>query len=181
MRGIYHRFDGILTWYAPMTSLLNWQTTNNIATYLTNQVNNQSTIPLTDVVQLTLTLKMTTAQVVETSVTVNNNSPIQDYVHPDDQTQPTLKVFLLTNFSPACSVFQYKCAAFRTRFLKLYQALFIGHFSEFSKPSHLRQGQVRYLSCDNQFHLHDSCNITFMSKDFALNFIFIRGLRATQK
>ena len=32
---------------------------------------------------------MTTAQVVETSVTVNNNSPIQDYVHTDDQTQPT--------------------------------------------------------------------------------------------
>ena len=41
-------------------------------------------------IQLTLTLKMTTAKVVETSVTVNNNSPIQDYVHPDDQTQPTL-------------------------------------------------------------------------------------------
>ena len=39
-------------------------------------------------IQLTLTLKMTTAQVVETSVTVNNNSPIQDYAHPDDQTQP---------------------------------------------------------------------------------------------
>ena len=34
------------------------------------------------------TLKMTTAQVVETSVTVNHNSPIQDYVHQDDQTQP---------------------------------------------------------------------------------------------
>ena len=34
------------------------------------------------------TLKMTTAQVVETSVTVNNNSPIQDYVHQDDQFQP---------------------------------------------------------------------------------------------
>ena len=30
---------------------------------------------------------MTTAQVVKTSVTVNNNSPIQDYVHLDDQTQ----------------------------------------------------------------------------------------------
>ena len=29
---------------------------------------------------------MTTAPVVETSVTVNKNSPIQDYVHPDDQT-----------------------------------------------------------------------------------------------
>ena len=31
---------------------------------------------------------MTTAPVVEMSVTVNNNSPIQDYVHPDDHTQP---------------------------------------------------------------------------------------------
>ena len=55
---------------------------------MTNQINNQSIIPSTDAIQLTLTLKMTTAQVVEMSVTVNNNSPIQDYVHPDDQTQP---------------------------------------------------------------------------------------------
>ena len=37
---------------------------------------------------------MTTTQVVETSVTVNNNSPIHDYVHPDDQTQPTFEVTL---------------------------------------------------------------------------------------
>ena len=44
-------------------------------------------------IQLTLTLKMTTAQVVETSVSVNNNSPIQDYVHPDHQTEPTFKSF----------------------------------------------------------------------------------------
>ena len=50
------------------------------------------TIPSTDVIQLTLSLKMTTAQVVETSVTVNNNSPIRDYVHPDDQTQPTFEM-----------------------------------------------------------------------------------------
>ena len=35
---------------------------------------------------------MTTAQVVETSVTVNDNSPIQDYVNPDDQTQPTFEM-----------------------------------------------------------------------------------------
>ena len=42
--------------------------------------------------QLTLTLKVTTAQVVETSFTVNNNSPIQDCVHPDDQTQPTYEM-----------------------------------------------------------------------------------------
>ena len=34
---------------------------------------------------------MTTAQVVETSVTVNS-SPIQDYAHPDDQTQPTFEM-----------------------------------------------------------------------------------------
>ena len=40
---------------------------------------------ITDVIQPTLTLKVTTAQVVETSVTVNDNrlSPIQDYVHPE--------------------------------------------------------------------------------------------------
>ena len=31
-------------------------------------------MPSTDVIQLNLTLKMTTTQVVETSVTVNNNS-----------------------------------------------------------------------------------------------------------
>ena len=37
---------------------------------------------------------MTTAQVVETSVTVNKNSPIQDYVHPDDQTQPTFIILI---------------------------------------------------------------------------------------
>ena len=39
---------------------------------------------------------MTTAQVVETSVTVNNNSPTQDYGHPDNQTQPTL-LFIIIN------------------------------------------------------------------------------------
>ena len=32
------------------------------------------------------------AQVVETSVTVNNNSPISGLVHPDDQTQPTYEM-----------------------------------------------------------------------------------------
>ena len=40
-------------------------------------------------IELTLSLKMTNAQVIETSVTVNNNSSIQHHVHPDDQTQPT--------------------------------------------------------------------------------------------
>ena len=57
----------------------------------------QSIMPSTDVIQLTLTLKITTAQVVETSVTVNNNSPIKDYVHPDDQTQPTFNCMIITS------------------------------------------------------------------------------------
>ena len=42
-------------------------------------------------IQLTLTLKMTTTQVVETSVTVNN-SPVQDYIHLDNKTQPTFEM-----------------------------------------------------------------------------------------
>ena len=47
-----------------------------------------------------LTLKMTTtAQVVETSVTVNKHSPIQDYVHPDDQTQRTFNTHTVDNES----------------------------------------------------------------------------------
>ena len=33
-----------------------------------------------------LTLMMTSAKVVETSVTVTDNSPFQDYPHPDDHT-----------------------------------------------------------------------------------------------
>ena len=49
-------------------------------------------IPSIDMIQLSLILKMTTAQVVEMSVTVNNNSPIEDYVHPDNQTQPTFEM-----------------------------------------------------------------------------------------
>ena len=49
---------------------------------------------------------MTTAQVVETSVTVNNNSPIQDYVHPHDLTQPTIKALGWTG--------NKKCTGFTT-------------------------------------------------------------------
>ena len=41
---------------------------------------------------------MTTAQVVTMSVTVHNNSPIQDYIHPDDQTQPTFE--MIPGFKP---------------------------------------------------------------------------------
>ena len=44
-------------------------------------------------------LTLTTAQVVETSVTVNNNSPIQDYVHLDDQTQPTFVISIIISIT----------------------------------------------------------------------------------
>ena len=40
-----------------------------------------------------MTLKMTTAQVVETSVTVTNSS-FQNYTHPDDHTRQTTDLFL---------------------------------------------------------------------------------------
>ena len=70
-----------------------------------NQINNQSIIPSTDAIQLTLTLKMTTAQVVEMSVTGNNKSPIQDYVHPDDHTQPTFE--MTPGFKPFTFQFKY--------------------------------------------------------------------------
>ena len=46
---------------------------------------------------------MTTAQIVETSDTVNNNRLIQDYVHPDDQTQPTFEIFVLVNIQVSIS------------------------------------------------------------------------------
>ena len=65
---------------------------------MTNQINSQSLIPLTDLIQLTMSLKMTTAKVVETLVTVNNGS-IQDYVHLDDHTQPLMKLLLGSKLS----------------------------------------------------------------------------------
>ena len=61
---------------------------------------------------LHLTLKMTTAQVVETSVT--NNSLSKDYLHPDDHNKPItdtpgFKPF--TNVLPSMSTKQYLCVA----------------------------------------------------------------------
>ena len=61
---------------------------------MTNSVNNQSIIPSTDMIQLTLTIKMTTAQVVETPATVSNNNPIQDYVHLDYHPQPSYELWV---------------------------------------------------------------------------------------
>ena len=64
---------------------------------MTNQVNNQILRPSTDVIQVPLTLKMTTAQVIEASV---NNSPIQDYGdHQDVHTPPTYEMTAGSNLS----------------------------------------------------------------------------------
>ena len=65
-------------------------------TKLISQVNNHSFIPSTDVIQLTLTLKTTTTQVVKTAATVNN-SPIQHYVNADDPISLTHDLLLLKN------------------------------------------------------------------------------------
>ena len=85
---------------------------------MTNQVNNQSIIPSTDVIQLTLTQKMTTAQVVETSVTVNNNTPVQDYVHPDDQTQSTFIKLIIETANRAPVYFELR--RWSNRFERLF-------------------------------------------------------------
>ena len=74
---------------------------------MTKQTNNQGIIPSTDVKQLTLTLKVTTAQVVETSVTVNNNIPIKDYVHPDDQSQLTFYIDTDTDTDTDTRIFPF--------------------------------------------------------------------------
>ena len=62
-------------------------------------------------------MKMTTAQVVETSVTVNNNSPIQDYGHPDDETQPTFETNSHRNHTNR--IFYPKIFKWSDRFLRL--------------------------------------------------------------
>ena len=45
-----------------------------------------------------MTLIMTSAQAVETSVNVTNNSPSRDYSHPDDQTTQTIIIQLTTAY-----------------------------------------------------------------------------------
>ena len=45
---------------------------------------------------------MTSAQVVETSVNVTNNSPSRDYSHPDDQTTQTTETPGFKPFTVLC-------------------------------------------------------------------------------
>ena len=57
----------------------------------------------------------------------NNNSPIQDYVHPDDQTQPTFLLGVYSHFNRSgmfCQsqwkVCYFKLDIFQTHFLIFY-------------------------------------------------------------
>ena len=60
---------------------------------------------------LSLTLKMTTEQVAETSVTVNNNNSFPDCVHPDDHTQPTYE--MISGFKPFTVLIHVKLTSFQ--------------------------------------------------------------------
>ena len=68
-------------WPTPLESYSQWHHGKTDQSVYTNR---------TKYIRLTttfhLTLMMTSAQVVETSVTITDNSPSQDYTHPDDQT-----------------------------------------------------------------------------------------------
>ena len=55
-------------------------------------------------IQITLTLKTTNAQVAKMSVTINNNSPIEDCVHPDDHNDHTQPTFEMTPGFKPCTV-----------------------------------------------------------------------------
>ena len=58
-------------------------------------------------VVFSLTLMMTKAQVVETSVTINKNSPIYNYAHPDDLVSPIYLFIFLLNVLTICLLYMY--------------------------------------------------------------------------
>ena len=104
---------GLLTWNRlPSTGVNHYRHhTNDSSTTLTLQTNRTERPNFTKCIRLTtslhLTLMMTSAQVVETSVTTTDNSPSQDYSHPNDQTTllhvtPGFKPFTVyqSNYSP---------------------------------------------------------------------------------
>ena len=84
------RANHVLQSSQPITSRLNWQTTNHNTRSSTYQAGQRpETYNIYWRFTVYLTLMMTSAQVVETSVNVISNSPSQDYTHPDDHNLPT--------------------------------------------------------------------------------------------
>ena len=80
---------------------------------------------------------MTTAQVVKTLVTVNTNSPIQDYVHLDDQTQPSFE--MTPGFKPLTVLDSVKSFGVCLQINCLVA----------KKPKHFQFGPHRFLNWDS--------------------------------
>ena len=78
-----------------------------------------------------MTLKMTSAQVVETSVNVISNSPSQDYTHPDDRT------LLYDNFD-------------YNFFLKLFKSNFYNGWDT-AKTQHILNLKAKKIKRDNKY------------------------------
>ena len=104
----------------PMTTRLNWQSTNNITTSLTNHINDQSIYTTHWRYTNHLTLKMTSAQVVETSVNVTLNSPSQDYTHPDDCTPLSYVTNKSVLLQPVCRFLEYRVISLLSQCSKLW-------------------------------------------------------------
>ncbi|CAH3021290.1 unnamed protein product, partial [Porites evermanni] len=83
--------------------------------------------------------KVTTTQVVEMSVTVNNNIPIQDYLHRDNQTQyidSCLNLLTMdTVFSPQGGCFG------EIKQIKVSNLLFISAFLQLEHKGNLHWGE----------------------------------------
>ena len=94
---------------------------------------------------------MTSAQVVETSLTTTDNSPSQDYTHPDDQ-------ITLLHVNPGLKPFTVLFIALHTCYVS-YHVTWIGPFSKW--PSIKRQKKfvenlvLHNISCICSFRIFD--------------------------
>ena len=107
-----------------------------------------------------LTLMMTSAQVVETSVTVTDNSPFQDYPHPDDH---TTRSTVTPGFKPFTVL---KSTIANISYLELFN-LSIVNLSFAIKPETQRlEEYIRALVCQAK-----RSNIPFIQFNFYINSI----------
>ena len=104
-----------------------------------------------------MTLKMTSAQVVETSVIVNNNSSFQNYTNPDDHTQQT-------KYFNACYTInqgrdQYICMRY-----KVVDSVGSGRQISLALGSFLKtlDNKTFDLNLENAFKCRQNCTIRLM-------------------
>ena len=118
--------------------------------------------------------RMTTAKVVETSVTVNNNSPVQDYVHPNDHTQPTYNLF--GRFGRLCVMRVIVPQACDTKV-----TTYPSPKSTLTLPSHL--GQIATYGTGRWSvirHRHNTCEVAGVLLVFITALFLKRRLSSTQ-